>query len=169
MIRVMTSKDATAPYIYDKCDNDGYIISGELQDKVKITDTKSGSYVIEPQFVETSRIKTQDYIDSFKDQVGIENILKRFNLVNDPELFNQVYRPSVPIAEDGKEVVQDYSNLPNSMEEATEIAKKGMAAYKSLPADLVNNRSFMEFAESCSEEELNAYIAAIKKGDKKDE
>lgn len=158
---MMTNKSVPARKPYDfSCSKD--IVSLERVDKVKITDSKTGSYVIEPEVVETSRIPTQEYVDSFKDEVGIENIFKQFLMTGDESLLCQRSRSSVPIGEDGKELVQDYSSIPTDYEEAIAVAKAAQEGFKSLPAELVNNRSFMEFAETCSEAELIAYVQSLK-------
>lgn len=119
MMRVITTKDVPA---YQPINTEAAkdIVTSEIQDKVKVIDAKNGEYVIEEVAVETSRIDTQEYIDSFKDDVGIENILKKFQLVNDPDLLVQVKRPTVPVADDGMEFVQDYTGLPSDEETALE-------------------------------------------------
>lgn len=160
---VVTKKNATCGYVPHNFDRSRDIVTLEVQDKAKVTDTKSGSFVIEQEVVETSRIDTQEYIDSFKDDVGIENVLRKFELTGDPSTINQRVRPTVPVGDDGKEAVQDYVNIPTNQEEAMQIAANARAAFKALPPELVNNRSFMEFAETCTEDELKAYIATLKK------
>lgn len=159
MMRVITAKDV--PELVSTNYENPYIVSLELQDKVKVVDTKTGDYVIEKQVVETEKLNTFDYIQSFKDDVGIENILKKFALTEDPELLNQVKRASAPIMDDGKEAVQDYTNLPSSEEEAIRMAVAAKAAFADLPADLVKNRSFAEFAENFTQDELIAYIKTL--------
>lgn len=159
-MRIITSKEVPA-YEPLNCKASKNIVSCELQDKVTVTDKKSGAYVIEKEVVETSRVDTQAYIDSFKDDVGIENILRKFNMVNDPELLNQVKRPTVPIGEDGKEVIQDYTGIPTTEEEALKIAKRAMTEFDNLPKELTKGRTFNQFAESCTKEELLTYISSM--------
>lgn len=167
MMRVITTKDVPA---YQPINTEAAkdIVTSEIQDKVKVIDAKNGEYVIEEVAVETSRIDTQEYIDSFKDDVGIENILKKFQLVNDPDLLVQVKRPTVPVADDGMEFVQDYTGLPSDEETALNLAKKAQAEFASLPSELVKGRSFNEFAKTCTKEELVSFLASLKKkeGDK---
>ena len=140
-----------------------FIITSELQDSVQITDKKTGAFVIEKNPVIISQIDTQEYIQSFADDVGIENILKKFELTGDPNLLNQIDRPSIPIGEDGKEIIQDYSNLPSDEEQALILAEKARAEFANLPPELVKNRSFNEFAETCTKEELLEYLASLNK------
>ena len=164
MIRVITRADVPE-YVKKDFSNSKDIISLELVDKAKLTDAKTGDFVIVKEVVETSRIDTKEYINSFADEVGIEAVMRQFGLTNDPSVFIQRKRASLPVDEDGKEPVQDYSILPDSEEEAIKVAAAAKAAYKNLPPELVNNRSFMEFAETCTEAELNAYIATLKGDD----
>ena len=159
-MRVMTSSDVPK-YVPVDCSASKSIVTSELQDKVKIIDSKKGEYVIEKVAVETSRIDTREYVNSFRDDVGIENILKKFDLVKDPELLNQVKRPTVAIAEDGKEVIQDYSGVPTNEETAFQLAQKAQAEFANLPQELVKGRSFNEFAETCSKEELLEFISSL--------
>lgn len=160
--RVITSKEFESFKVLDSS-NSNKILTTELVDKAEIVNSKTGEYVIKQDVKITSSIDTQEYIQSFADDVGIENILKKFDLVKDPELLNQVTRPTVPIAEDGKEVVQDYTGLPANEEEALKLAVQARDEFNSLPEDLVKGRSFSEFAESCTKEELLAYIQGTQK------
>ena len=155
--RVITNRDVPKYEVLDTSASEK-ILTSEYVDKVNVTDKKTGDYVIVQEVAITSSISTQEYIDSFKDDVGIENILKKFDLVKDPELLNQVNRPTVPIAEDGKEEIQDYTGLPQNEEEALRMALNAHQEFDNLPADLVKGRSFSEFAETCTKEELLAFI-----------
>lgn len=157
MMRVITSKEVQ-PYKPVDTSAAKNIITSEAQDRVKVIDKKTGDYVIESEVVLTEKIDTKEYINSFKDDVGIENILRKFDLCKDPELFNQTKRVSVSIAEDGKELVQDYTGVPTSEEEALRLAKRAKSEFDNLPSDLVKGRSFKDFAETCTKEELLAFI-----------
>lgn len=161
-MRVLSRKDFPE-YESLNCDASKNIITCELQDQIKVIDEKTGDYVVDQVPVITARIDTQDYIQSFADEVGIENILKRFELTGDPNLLNQIQRPSVSIDVDGKEIIQDYSNLPSDEEQALKLAEKARAEFANLPPELVKNRSFNEFAETCTKEELIQYIQSLNK------
>lgn len=155
-MRVITSKDVPA-YKPLNTKAGEVIITTELVDKVNVVDSKKGTFTTSSEVVETSRIDTQEYIDSFKNDVGIENILKKFELVKDPALFNQVSRPTAPLDEDGKEIIQDYTNILTE-NDAINLAQRARVEFESLPKELVKGRSFTDFAESCTKEELLAFI-----------
>lgn len=158
-MRVLTSKEFPKRPVLD-CSASENLITLEFQDKVVVQDQKNNQFTIEKEVVVTQKIPTQEYIDSFKDDVGIENIMKKFLLTKDESLFQQVARPSVPIDEDGKQEVQDYTGIP-SEEEALKLFTKAKTEFAKLPNDLVKNRSFVEFAESCSKEELVEFMQSI--------
>ena len=168
-MKYLTIKDVPERQAHD-FSNSVTIKTLEIQDKAKITDTKSGDFVIEKSPVITSEIDTQEYIESFVDDVGIENILKKFALTHDPELLNQVSTPTVPIDEDGKQVIQDYTGLPDTEEAALKMAVRAKEEFGNLPPELVGNRSFAEFAENFTQDELIAYIKTLntKDGGKED-
>lgn len=163
-MRVITSKDAAPRIPYDN--GEGVLVTLELQDKPKIINGKKGDFVVEKEVVETARVDTQEYIDSFKGQCGIENIMKKFLMTQDPTLFNQVKRPDLPMDDDGKEPIQDYCGIPENYEEATKIAAAASDAFEKLPVDLRDGRSLMKFAETCTDEELTAYIQNLVKAHK---
>lgn len=163
-MRVITSKDAEPRINFDN--GEGVLITLELQDKPKIINGKSGDFVVEQEVVETSRVDTQEYIDSFKGQCGIENIMNKFLLTRDPTLFQQIKRPDLPMDDEGKEAIQDYSGVPENYEQATAIAQAASEAYEKLPVDLRDGRSLMKFAETCTDEELTNYIQKLVKAHK---
>lgn len=167
-MRVLTSKDFPKRPVLD-CSASENLITLEFQDKVVVQDQKNNQFTIDKEVVVTQKIPTQEYIDSFKDDVGIENIMKKFILTKDESLFNQVARPSVPITEDGKQEIQDYSGIP-SEEEALKIFTKAKKEFSVLPKDLVKNRSFEEFADTCTKEELVSFMKSVieKKAAKED-
>lgn len=157
--RIVTNKDVPS-YKPLNTKASEVIVSSELQSKAVVTDKKSGSYVLQDEVVETSRVNTQEYIDSFKDDVGILNLMKKFDLCKDPSVFQQVTRATVPVEEDGKEVIQDYTGLPKTDEEALKICTRARDEFKALPSELIKGRSFEDFAESCTKDELLAFIAS---------
>lgn len=163
-MRVITSKDAAPRIKYDN--GEGVLITLEIQDKPRIINGKSGEFVLEKEVVETARVDVQEYIDSFKGEVGIENILKKFAMTQDPTLLNQTKRVAAPVGEDGKEAIQDYSGVPENYEAAQNVAAKAAAAYQTLPDDLKDGRSLMKFAETCTDEELTAFIENLVKAHK---
>lgn len=169
-VRIITSKEVPA-YKPVNTDAAKSIITSELKDKVKVIDAKKGDYVIEQVAEITSKIDTQAYIDSFAGDVGIENILKKFQLLKDESLFKQVKRPEIsvdPLDKEGREKVQDYSDIPSDEESAIRLAAKAQAEFACLPQELVKGRSFNEFAETCTKEELITFLASLQKAEKKE-
>lgn len=169
-VRIITSKEVS-PYKPVNTDAAKSIITTELKDKVKVIDVKKGDYVIEQVAEVTSKIDTQEYIDSFAGDVGIENILKKFQLVKDESLFQQVKRPGVsvdPLDKEGREKVQDYSGIPSDEESAIRLASKAQAEFARLPQELVKGCSFNEFAETCTKEELITFLASVQNVEKKE-
>lgn len=161
-MRIITRKDVPE---YEKLDtkNSKNLITAEIVDKAKVTDTKSGAFVIEKSVVIKSEVNAKEYIQSFKDDVGIEAVMRQFGLTGDPSVFDQRKLPTMPVDENGYEPIQDYTGVPANQEEAYAIAATARSAFKSLPPELVNNRSFMEFAETCTDQEIAAYIEAYNK------
>lgn len=146
------------------------IVSIELGDEVKkLTDdnTKSEDFVVIKVIKETSRVSANDYVQSFKDDVGIENILKRVALTGDISLLNQRSREVGSVDENGYEVLQDYTGVPGDVFEAAKIVKSGRDVFASLPADLVKGRSFTEFVETATDDEIQAYMVACYEASKK--
>lgn len=147
------------------------IITMEVQDKIKkITDdkTKAEDYVIEKVVVVTSKVNAHDYVQSFKEDVGIENVLKKIALTQDFSLLNQRNRPIGEVDENGYEMLQDYVGVPSDALEAEKIVKEGKNVFAGLPSDLVNNKSFREFVESATPEELQAYVLKQMESQKKE-
>lgn len=100
----------------------------------------------------------QEYIESFADEVGIQNILKKLSLSGDKSLLNQTHRePLCP--EGGLEPVQDYSNVPGSKTEAFNSVIKGVNAFDNLPEDLKGKLSMSQFVQLVGQEEFDKYIA----------
>lgn len=102
----------------------------------------------------------KDYIESFADEVGIQNILRKLSLSGDKSILNQTGREAL-CPDGGLEPVQDYSNVPKSKTEAFNAVAAGVAAFDNLPDDLKGKMSMAQFAELVGQEELDKYIAGI--------
>lgn len=157
-------------------DDDDYIIEYSEVEKVKMTGTKDTDFIINKEVVESSRINRQDYINSYRDDVGILNIIEKVRLSGDMTLFNQTGRVSLPGKEKdalGRPVedVADFTNYQVDKIEALNAYKKGRETLADLPADLKANNSFESIAKM-SDEEINKYIeskvAAILAAQKKE-
>lgn len=157
-------------YVKTPIDESSDIITIEVFDEVeKITDdkTKKEDFVVKKVVRETSRISADEYVQSFKDDVGIENILKKVALTGDVSLLNQRQRSTGVVDENGYEVLQDYTGIPGDALEAAQAVKSGRDVFSSLPADLVKGRSFAEFVETATADELQAYMLASYEAQKK--
>lgn len=143
-------------------DEDKYIIDYSEIEKVKITGDKDTDFIINKEVVETSRINRQDYIDSYRDDVGILNIIEKVRLSGDITLLNQTGRTSLPGTDKdalGRPVedVADFTNYQVDKIEALNAYKKGRETLADLPDDLKANNSFESIAKM-SDDEINNYI-----------
>lgn len=103
----------------------------------------------------------KDYIKSFADDVGIQNILKKLSLSGDKSILNQTGREAL-CPDGGLEPIQDYSQVPSSKAEAFNIVAKGVEAYDNLPAEIKGKMSLEQFVNDFQQEQFNAYIESIK-------
>lgn len=117
--------------------------------------------IIEYVPVHVRDIPIQEYIDSFSDEVGIQNILRKVAMTGDKSYLNQTGRVSLDADKNGLEPVQDYSNAPMSKTEAFNAVAAGVRAYDALPAEIKEKMSFAQFAESFGQEQFEAYIAKL--------
>ena len=116
--------------------------------------------VIEYKPVLKETIDIQDYINSFADEVGIQNILRKLSLSGDTSILNQTGRePLNPNG--GLEPVQDYSNVPKSKTEAFNAVVAGVNAFDTLPDELKGKLSLTQFVELFGQEEFDKYIAGV--------
>lgn len=146
------------------------LVTSEIVDQPRIVDAKKELVVIDQVVKVTDEIDTQEYINSFKGQAGIENIMKRFLETRDPTLFNQVKRDVAgELDEKGYEPVIDYASLPSDLSQVKSISEDAVAAFNTLPEDLVKGRSLNEFVNSCTDEEIKTYFDAIIEARKKKE
>lgn len=128
-------------------------------------------YVVEKKAVEVGRVDMQEYVNSFREDVGIANILKKVALSGDVSMLNQVERTALPLDEDGKEMIQDVTALQNGDETLAKIGDNMKKGYEELPEDLKAGRSLEKFLETVSKEEIAAFVAkynAAQTGGKQD-
>lgn len=140
----------------DPLDKDGSDIV-EYHWKQKITKVGDGEndYIVEEVPVETSRVNRQAYINSFRDDVGIMNILAKVQRSGDVTLFNQTHSV-IP------EGIQDYTDAPSSIGEALKSIQSGANSFEGLKA-IFGDLSFSDLAGLSPDEisnYVNKYIAA---------
>lgn len=127
----------------------------------KVTDNdgvQQDIVVFEPVFIKKYNIN--EYIKSFEDDVGIQNILRKVALTGDRTLLNQTGRIG-ECPDGGLEDVKDYTNVPGSKTEAFNAVVAGVEAYDKLPADMKAKMSFEQFAQEFGEEQMKAYVNAL--------
>ena len=107
----------------------------------------------------------QEYIASFADDVGIQNILRKMSITGDKSILNQTHRD--PLCPDGGlEPIQDYSNVPKNKTEAFNAVAAGVAAFDELPEDLKGKMSLAQFVQLVGQDEFDAYIKKVVDGKK---
>ena len=148
---------------FDK-DIDKFIIDYEEIDVIKKTGESETDFIVDKKVVESSRINRQEYIDSFRGDVGIMNILEKVRLTGDATLLDQTKRSPVPSEKTGRgnlEEIVDISNIPNSFIEADQKITEGHDLFKGLPEELKGKLSFEDFVVK-SPELYEKYVAAVK-------
>ena len=127
-------------------------------------------FIVEEEVVENERVNRDDYINSFREDVGIGNILKKVALSGDVSLFNQVKRVPQPLAADGKEQVIDITPLQEGEEKVAAMGDNMRKTYSRLPDELKAGRSLEQFLEGVSQSEIDAFVSSYvekKKGENK--
>lgn len=120
---------------------------------------KYNGVIYEPKFIR--KYSQKEYIASFADDVGIQNILKKLSISGDKSILNQTGRePLCPNG--GLEPVQDYSNVPSSKAEAFNLVAAGVAAYDNLPADIKGKMSMEQFVKDFGQAQLDAFVESVK-------
>lgn len=111
-----------------------YVDSGEEIDGEKVG-------TIKLKVIET-KIDGQAYINSFADECGVKNVMRRFAMTGDPSLFAQ------------HQVIENV--------DATELPQKSQEElYALLPDELKKGRTFEEFVKTCTADELKAYTEGV--------
>lgn len=126
----------------------------------KEVDGDPENVVIEYKVVKKAEYKTADYINSFADDVGIQNILKKLSLSGDRSLLNQTGREAL-CPDGGLEPVQDYTTVPANKTEAFNAVVAGVNAFDQLPEDIKGKMSMSQFVELFGQDQFNAYIQSV--------
>ena len=147
--------------------DDKDIVEYGVVQKVKKLGEKDTDFVIEEEVVETNRYNRQEYINSFRNDVGILNIIEKVRLSGDTTLLNQ--NPRVPLGPSGKkdslgrdlEPVVDVIGYQVDRIDALESVKKTrQAGTNGLPSDLIKGLSFDGVAH-LSDAEIDTYFADL--------
>lgn len=138
------------------------IVEYQEEEYVEKTGEGDKDFVVKTRVVESSRINRQKYIESFSDEVGIHNILRKVQATGDESLLKQ--RADAPFI-DATQFQTSRSDLVNSVD-------KGIKAFDNLPSDIKKKMSMEEFVNSFGQKEFDAYIeermAAINAAKKKE-
>lgn len=136
---------------------DKYYFNVELKDRVVKTGEGDEDFVIEKKEVIT-KTSIKEVIDSQANDVGLDNILRKFALTGDESILPQ------NVNTDGR--VLDMSGMPEDLVDAQNYFAAMKAKFDSLPADLVKGRSFDEFMSNLTQAEYDAYFASIRPKEK---
>lgn len=116
--------------------------------------------VLQYKPVKKKTVDIDEYVGSFADEVGIQNILKKIAMSGDKSLLNQTGRePLCP--EGGLEPVQDFSNVPKSKTEAFNAVVNGVNVFDQLGDDIKGKMSLEQFVQSFGQEEFDNYIKSV--------
>lgn len=118
------------------------IVTYDVRDVVIKTGDSKHDFVVEKEVYECERKNRDAFIQSFSQDVGIENIIKKIQISGDNSLKLQC-----------KPLYGDFRNLPENNQEFDEAMAKGKEAAKSLGIEM-------------SEEAIKAYIDKVIAGKK---
>lgn len=117
-------------------------------------------FLVEEVIVEDERVNRDDYINSFREDVGIANILKKVALSGDVSLLNQVQRPILTPDENGFEPIQDATILQEGETKIAQVGEEMRATYSALPDELKKGRSIEKFLGEVDQKEIEAFAKA---------
>lgn len=137
----------------NKVKYDEYYIDRWFKDKVVKCGDGEEDFTIVKVVVEDKR-SIKDTIAAQADDVGLENILKKFALTGDESIL--------PESVVSNEQVADFTQMPQDLIEAQNLFNAQEAAFNSLPKDLVKGRTFAEFMANINQDEFAAWQAALK-------
>lgn len=143
-------------------EDDLYIREFSEISRVKMTGKTDKDFVLIKDVVVTSKVKRQDYIDSYRDDVGILNILEKVRLSGDVALLDQTHRISNPGVEKdalGRPVEDVAYFAPYQVDkvDALESYKKGVNSSKVLGSvEEFDGLSFKDIAKMSDQEVLDA-------------
>lgn len=158
---------AVSPHNYVD-EQDLFIIEYKEVQAVKKTGEKDTDFILDSRVEVDSKVNRSEYINSFREDVGIMNILEKVRLTGDATLLNQTKRSPVPSVKTGKgnlEDIVDISDIPNSFIEADQAIMKGHDLFKDLPAELKGKLSFEDFVVK-SPDIFEKYVTALKEAAK---
>lgn len=139
---------------------DEYYIDRELVEVPKPVEGSVDDYILVPKLKESKR-SIREVINSQADDVGLDNMIRKYELTGDPSVL-----PSGIAASDE---VLDLTKLPQDNAEYMAYIHNLSAAYEALPIELRKDMSMEEFIKNITPEQVNAYLDSVKpKEEKKD-
>ena len=116
---------------------------------------EDGEVTVVDDYIESKRYNRQEYINSFRDEVGILNILKKVNA----GLINPA---TIACSFDTKAPINDITNIPTDVGDALNLVDQAHKLYAQLPADLKAGLDFNTFCATFDQAKFNAYIQSQK-------
>lgn len=155
--------------IYTDYSVDNDIVEYAEVEKVKMVGKKDTDFIIVTEVVEISRTPRRELINSYRDDVGILNILQKMALSGDQSLLNQTkrigYGASGEVDSLGRDLepVVDVTAYQVDRVDALETIKTTKASAKvGLPEELTDGLGFDGLAQ-LSDDKINAYLENVKK------
>lgn len=131
---------------------DEYYFDVKLVDKVKKIGDGEDDYIIVKKEVIT-KTKIDEVIQAQADEVGLDNLLKKFAITGDPSVLPEA------MPEDG--VTFDMTAMPQDLIEADNYFKAMKAKFDALPDSLKQGRDFSAFMATINQQQFDAYIASL--------
>ena len=112
---------------------------------------EDGEVSVVEDYIETKRYNRQEYINSFREDVGILNILKKVNagLINPATLACSF---------DTKAPINDITDIPTDVGDALSLVDRAHKLYASMPADLKAGMDFNTFCQTFDQAKFDAYL-----------
>lgn len=121
---------------------------------------EDGEVTVVDDYIESKRYNRQEYINSFREDVGILNILKKVNagLIN-PATLACSFDTNAPI--------NDISKIPTDVGDALNLVDQAHKLYATLPAELKAGLDFNTFCSTFDQKKYDAYMASVKAAQEK--
>lgn len=112
---------------------------------------EDGEVSVVEDYIETKRYNRQEYINSFREDVGILNILKKVNagLINPATLACSF---------DTKAPINDITDIPTDVGDALNLVDRAHKMYASMPAELKAGMDFNTFCQTFDQAKFDAYL-----------
>ena len=134
----------------DPTDND---IVEHLIIKKGVPIGEDGEVTVVEEYIESKRYNRQEYINSFREDVGILNILKKVNA----GLINPA---TIACSFDTNKPINDITGIPTDVGDALNLVDRAYKLYAQLPADLKAGLDFNTFCKTFDQAKFDAYIAS---------